>query len=68
MLIIVLDTNKELLSDNSPVKETSISAIMRELNLTDIFQYQHKHSGNASRKNPKKADHILVSANLLPAI
>ena len=37
MLIIGLDANDELLPDDSPVKDTSITALMRDLNLTDLF-------------------------------
>ena len=66
--IIGLDADKELLPNDAPVKETSISVFMQELNLTDVFQYQHGHTGDTSRKNSKKIDHILVSANVLPAI
>ena len=44
MLIIGLDANEELISDDSPVKETSITALMRDLNLTDVFQHQHGHT------------------------
>ena len=68
MLIIGLDANEELLPEDSPAKETSITALMRDLHLTDVFQHQHGHTGDTSRKNAKKIDHVLVSANVLPAI
>ena len=68
MLIIGLDANEDVLPEDSPAKETSITALMRDLNLIDVFEHQHGTTGDTSRKNAKKIDHVLVSENVLPAI
>ena len=41
---------------------------MGDINLVDVFENQHKETGDTSRRKSKKIDHVLISHNLLPAV
>ena len=67
-IIIGIDVNDILETDNMPVKKHSITSLKRECGLTDIFEHQHGHVGDTSAKKRHKIDHILVSENVLSSV
>ena len=50
MILLALDANKEILPDDALTKKTSIATLMREFNLTNVFQHHYEHTGDTSRK------------------
>ena len=67
-IILALDANKDILPEGVPGPKYSITNFIKDTNLTDMYEYQHKQTGDTSRRNTKKIDHVLISPKLLLAV
>ena len=68
-IILALDVNKNILPEGVPGPKYSITNFIKDTNLTDVYEYQYKQTGDTSRRKPtEKIDHVLISPKLLLAV
>ena len=67
-IILALDANEEILLEGVPGPKHSITQLMTDTNILDVYEYQHEQTGDTSRRNTKKIDHVIVSPNLIHAV
>ena len=68
-IILALDANEPLTDAARPGKMTGIRKLLRNCNLTDVFEHHHAEMcGDTSEKKRHKIDHIAVSQKILPVV
>ena len=66
---MAIDANEPLVDPARPEKLTGIMKLLKNCNLTDVFDYQHSGMcGDTSERKCHKIDHIAVSQRILPAV
>ena len=67
-IILTLDSNEDILPEGVPGSVHSIINLLRDTNIVGLFEHQHEQTGDRSRRNTKKIDHVLITPNLLPVV
>ena len=67
-IVLGIDANKIIESPGIKVKTTSITQLVRECGLVDVYAHQHEILGDTSRKKRHKIDQLLISLDLLPSV
>ena len=63
-IILALDANEEILSEDQQCPKHSISHLIQVTGLQDVYTTQHKTIGDTSRSSNKKIDHVLITPDL----
>ena len=68
-IILAVDANEPLVDPARPEKITGIKKLLKNCNLTDVFDHHHEGMcGDTSERKYHKIDHIAVSQRILPAV
>ena len=68
LIIIGLDANEIILPPQETATPTSISNLVREYGLIDVYAHMHGTVGDTSIKKSHKIDHLLVSSETPPSL
>lgn len=68
LIILALDANEELLTEENPPPKPSITHLVQATGLQDVHSMQHKVMGDTSRRSNTKIDRVLISPDLQAAV